>query len=72
MQAGCGEARVKSPWASPNDPRIGQGSLRGDDLIEALDWINRELDKGVVVPSDNARTRREILLRQKAELEARP
>jgi hypothetical protein len=37
----------------------------------ALERIRRELDKPVVIDSDNARSRREILRRQQAELEAR-
>lgn len=49
----------------------GSAPFDRDDAQLALDWINRELDKGIVVPSEPARARREILKRQKAELEAR-
>jgi hypothetical protein len=42
-----------------------------DDLQHELDLINRKLGAGMVVDSENARSTRAILVRQKREIEAK-
>lgn len=56
QQAGATASR--SPLAEAPDP-----------VREELDWIDRELRQPIVIPSDNARQRRERLRRERARLE---